>query len=74
MEFRGILACKQYSSFVFCPIWIKLLGYLFCPSKIRSMENIHGWLILGCPGRCKRWNFVEFWLVNTTAPSFFIRF
>ena len=67
-------ACKQNSSFVFHPISIKLSEYLYYPSKTNPIENRHGWVILGCSGRCERRNFTEFRLVNRTAPSFFIRF
>ena len=73
MEFYRILACKQNSSFYFHPILIKLSEYLFYPSKTNPIENRHGWVILGCSGRCKRRNFTEFWLVNRTAPLIFIR-
>ena len=66
--------CKHNSSFVFHPILMKLSKYLFYPSKTNPIENRHGWVILGCSGRCKRWNFTEFRLENRTAPSFFIRF
>ena len=42
--------------------------------ETNPIEIRHGWLILGCSGRCKRWNFMEFWLVNKIAPPLFIRF
>ena len=74
MEFYGILACKQNSTSAFHPILMKLSKYLYYPSKKNPIENRHGWVILGCSGRCKRWNFSEFWLVNNTALPFFIRF
>jgi len=42
----GITAFKQYSSFIFHPISVKLLEYLSYPSKISLNETIHGWVIL----------------------------
>ena len=74
MEFYGISACKQNSSFVFHPILIILSEYLFYPSETNPIENRHGWVILGCSGRCKRSNFTEFRPVNRIPPSIFIRF
>ena len=74
MEFHGISACKQNSSSALHPIFIKLSKYLNYPCKINPIENRHGWVILGCSGRCKRWNFMEFRLVNKIAPPLFIRF
>ena len=67
-------ACKQHSSFVLHPIFIKLSKYLYYPSKTNPIENRHGWVILRCSGRCKRWNFMEFRLVNKIAPPLYIRF
>ena len=66
--------CMYVCVYVYHPILIKLSEYLFYLSKTNPIENRHGWVILGCSGRCKRWNFTEFRPVNRIPPSIFIRF
>ena len=41
----------------FHPIFMKHSKYSYYPCKTNPIENLHGWVILGCSWRCKRCNF-----------------